>query len=187
MTERLREPRRASWAPRIAPKRKLWFTARRAPGVGDGPAATVHRVRDDRHARHRRADTDRRRRPVDGFRARDLRRFERLVEDALAELPAELLSHLDDVLLTVADVPPADAAGAGGDAVLLGLYQQAEPADRGSGAAALPDRITLFRRPIETRATSKDDLAEIVRETVVYEIAHHLGIDDDGLDELGWR
>ncbi|WP_052666158.1 metallopeptidase family protein [Nitriliruptor alkaliphilus] len=143
-------------------------------------------MRDDRHARHRRADTDRRRRPVDGFRASDRRRFERLVEDAVAGLPEELLSHLDNVQLTVVDVPPADPVGDGRDAVLLGLYQGVPRTERTWGAAALPDRITLFRRPLEARASSRAELAEIVRETVVHEIAHHFGIDDDRLDELGW-
>jgi predicted Zn-dependent protease with MMP-like domain len=143
-------------------------------------------VRDDRHARHRRADADRRRRPVDGFRVSDLRRFERLVEDALAALPEELLSHLDNVQLTVEDVPPADPLSTGRDEVLLGLYQGVPKPARGWGGAALPDRITLFRRPLEARAHSKTELADLVRETVVHEIAHHFGIDDDRLDELGW-
>ena len=50
----------------------------------------------------------------------------------------------------------------------------------------LPDRVTIFRRPLELRARSRRDLAALVRETVVHEIAHHFGIDDDRLDELGW-
>jgi predicted Zn-dependent protease with MMP-like domain len=149
-------------------------------------AGTVCAVRDDRHARHRRADTDRRRRPVDGFRATDPRRFERLVEDAIAALPEGLLTHLDDVQITVADVPPPDPAGTGSDEILLARYRGAPKTGRGRGDAALPDRLTLFRRPLEARANSKAELAELVREAVVHEIAHHLGIDDDRLDELGW-
>jgi predicted Zn-dependent protease with MMP-like domain len=159
-----------------APKRMLWF----------GPRRYGRRVRDDRHARHRRADADRRRRPVDGFRARDPRRFARLVEDALAVLPAPLLAHLDGVQLEVAELPPPDPAGEGHDEVLLGIYEPAPTARRSARPTALAGRLTLFRRPIEARATSKADLADIVRETVVLEIAHHLGIDDDRLDELGW-
>lgn len=138
---------------------------------------------DDRHARHRRADADRRRRPSDGFRAADADRFARLVEDAVASLPRALLAYLDDVRLTIAEVPPATPA-VEPDEVLLGLYQRVPRTARASGDAA--DRITLFRRPIEARARTKRELAEIVRETVVHELAHHHGLDDDRLEELGW-
>ena len=170
---------------RSAPKPKLWFAADVAVHPSE-ERARVGGVRDERHARRRRADVDRRRRPVDGFRATDRRRFERLVEDALAELPESLLEHLDNVQLTVEDVPPPDPVGTGSDEILLGLYQGVPKTERGWGDAALPDRITLFRRPLEARATSKAELAELVRETVVHEVAHHFGIDDDRLDELGW-
>lgn len=142
-------------------------------------------MREDRHARTRRRDADRRRRPSDGFRARDLRRFERLVDDALGTLPDELLEHLDNVQLTVEDLPPADPIGEG-EELLLGLYQGVPRTARDLDGGQLPDRITLFRRPLEARATTKRELADIVRETVVHEIAHHFGIDDDRLDELGW-
>ena len=140
---------------------------------------------DDRHARHRRPDADRRRRPVDGFRASDADRFHRLVDDAIGSLPPDLLAYLDNVQVTVEDVPPADPLGAG-DELLLGLYQGVPRTERDFGVADLPDRITLYRRPLEIRARNKRDLAELVRETVVHEIAHHFGIDDDRLDELGW-
>jgi predicted Zn-dependent protease with MMP-like domain len=136
-------------------------------------------VRDDRHGRHRRADVDRRRRPVDGFRTVDASRFVRVVEDVLRDLPDELLDHLADVAVAVEDVPPADAD----DEVELGRYVAA-PAGRAGRTGR--DRLTLYRRPIEARATSKPDLAELVRLTVVHEVAHHLGIDDDRLDDLGW-
>lgn len=139
----------------------------------------------DRHARHRRTGVDRRRRPTDGFRARDAARFHRLVDDAVSSLPEDLLGYLDNVQITVEDVPPADPAGEG-EELLLGLYEGIPRTERELGMAALPDRITLFRRPLELRARNKHDLAELVRETVVHEIAHHFGIDDDRLDELGW-
>ena len=140
---------------------------------------------DDRHARHRRADADRRRRPVDGFRTRDVDRFHRLVDDAIGSLPPDLLAYLDNVQVTVEEVPPADPLGEG-EELLLGLYQGVPRTERDFGVPDLPDRITLYRRPLETRARNKRDLAELVRETVVHEIAHHFGIDDDRLDELGW-
>jgi predicted Zn-dependent protease with MMP-like domain len=140
---------------------------------------------DDRHARHRRTGADRRRRPVDGFRARSAARFERLVDDAVTSLPPDLLAYLDNVQLTVEDLPAPDPLGEG-DELLLGLYQGVPRTEREFGAASLPDRITLFRRPLEARAQTKAELAELVRETVVHEIAHHFGIDDDRLDDLGW-
>jgi predicted Zn-dependent protease with MMP-like domain len=151
---------------------------------------------DDRHARHRRASGDRRRRPSDGFRATSRARFERLVEDAVTTLPPELLRELDRVQLWVEDVPPDRPEDA--EAPPLGRYEVAAavpgPTGPSAGAAtgdarrrtAGTDRLVLYRRPLELRATSKVDLAELVRFTVVHELAHHLGIDDDRLDELGW-
>jgi predicted Zn-dependent protease with MMP-like domain len=185
-TKHLRPYGRRRTAPRLvlgattAPKTMLSFTRRTAP-----PAQLRSAAMDDRHARHRRSDADRRRRPVDGFRARDLRRFERLVDDAVGSLPGELLDYLDNVQITIEDVPPADPMGEG-DELLLGLYQGIPRTERELGGGWLPDRITLFRRPLEARARTKRELADIVRETVVHEIAHHFGIDDDRLDELGW-
>lgn len=141
---------------------------------------------DDRHARLRRRPPDPRRRPVAGHRALSSRAFDRLVDDAVASLPKGLLDYLDNVEVTVEDVPPRDALEDGREVVLLGLYQGVPQTERGWGAPMLPDRITIFRRPLELRARSREDLAELVRETVVHEIAHHFGIDDDRLDDLGW-
>ena len=141
---------------------------------------------EDRHARLRRRPPDPRRRPSDGHRALSSRAFDRLVDDAVTSLPAGLLGYLDNVQVTVEDVPPADALEDGEEVVLLGLYQGVPQTERAFGAAMLPDRITIFRRPLELRARSREDLADLVRETVVHELAHHFGIDDDRLDDLGW-
>ena len=139
----------------------------------------------DRHARHRRRQADGRRRPNDGFRAMSAARFDRLVDQALLSMPPPLLQLLDNVQITVEEVPPgADHLGA--EEVLLGLYEGVPRTERDFGAAMLPDRITLFRRPLELRARSRRELAALVRDTVIHEIAHHFGIDDDRLDELGW-
>jgi predicted Zn-dependent protease with MMP-like domain len=140
-------------------------------------------VRDDRHARHRRAEPDRRRRPVDGFRTADRGRFGRLVEDALAELPPSFLEHLDGTTIVVEDVPPVPGDGDAGE-VALAAYDTAPV--RGRGRRAPGHLLTLYRRPLEARATSKRDLAAIVREVTVLEVAEHLGIDDDQIDDLGW-
>jgi len=137
---------------------------------------------DDRHARRRRRTVDPRGRPSDGYRTLDGARFERLVADALDSLPAGLQAYLDNVDVVVEDVPDVDREGG----VLLGLYEGIPQTERAWGQAALPDRITVFRRPHELRARTKRELAELVRETVVHEIAHHFGIDDDRLDDLGW-
>jgi hypothetical protein len=88
----------------------------------------------------------------------------------VASLPDDLLGYLDNVQITVEEVPPPDPVGHG-EEILLGLYQGVPRTERELGMAALPDRITLFRRPLEARARSTHDLAELVRETVVHEIA----------------
>lgn len=137
---------------------------------------------DDRHGRHRRSPTDRRRRPPDGFRTASVRGFERLVDDALTTLPPDLLRHVENVQIVVEELPPQGPEGS----ILLGLYQGVPRTERAGDPPVLPDRITLYRRPIEARATTREELVRLVREVVVHEIAHHFGIDDDRLDELGW-
>lgn len=138
----------------------------------------------DRHARHRRRPADPGRRPSDGWRAPSSRAFDRLVEDALGTLPPQLADLMDNVAIVVEDVPPADVVD-GEDGVLLGLYEGVPQTERGDGWF-LPDRVTIFRRPLEMRSRSKAELAAAVRVTVVHEVAHHFGIDDDRLDDLGW-
>lgn len=116
-------------------------------------------------------------------------RFDRLIEQALVSMPPDLLAHLDNVQITVEDVPPEAGERMGhdaGDEIVLGLYEGVPRTERELGAPMLPDRITLFRRPLEQRARSRRELAALVRDTVIHEIAHHFGIDDDRLDDLGW-
>jgi predicted Zn-dependent protease with MMP-like domain len=144
--------------------------------------AAMQTSRDDRHGRHRRAHDDPRRRPAQGWRTSSRARFERLVDDAVADLPPFVLDHVENVAIVVAEVPDERFA----DDVLLGLYEGVPRTERGEFLPPLPDRITLYRRPLEARAHSRADLHRIVLETLVHEIAHHVGIDDDRLDELGW-
>lgn len=140
---------------------------------------------DDRHARHRRTTADRRRRPAGGYRASGADRFTRLTEQAIAALPAGLLSYLDGVHVTVEEVPPTTAgASQPGDGPPLGMYWTGTRSDAEPGPPL--DRLTLFRRPLEARASDRHELAELVREAVVDEIARRFGIDDDELDRLGW-
>jgi predicted Zn-dependent protease with MMP-like domain len=107
--------------------------------------------------------------------------FEDLVAIALDEIPAELAALVDNLVIVVADEPPADAPD------LLGLYEGVPLTERGTGyAGVLPDRITIYRRPTLRICESLDDVIDEVHITVVHEIAHHFGIDDDRLHELGY-
>ena len=107
-------------------------------------------------------------------------RFEELVADALDEIPEELGRLMDNVWVTVEDVP--EVAG------LLGLYDGVPLTERDGGYAGMvmPDRITLYRIPICAMCRTDAQVVDVVRDTVIHEVAHHFGIDDDRLDELGW-
>ncbi len=107
-------------------------------------------------------------------------RFEELVADALDEIPEELGRLMDNVWVTVEDVP--EVAG------LLGLYDGVPLTVRDAGYAGMvmPDRITLYRIPICGMCRTEEQVVDVVRDTVIHEVAHHFGIDDDRLDELGW-
>lgn len=114
------------------------------------------------------------------------RRFEELVADALDTIPAELAQAMENVAVIVEDRPSPEQVAEHGDD-LLGLYEGVALVDRGwFEGGVLPDRILLFREPLCEYAIDEDDLVEQVLITVVHEIAHHFGIDDDRLEELGW-
>ncbi len=105
-------------------------------------------------------------------------RFEELVADALDELPEELGRLMDNVVVQVRD---GSANG------VLGLYEGVPLTAREAyGGLVMPDRITVYRRAICHRCETEAEVTEEVRVTVVHEVAHHFGIDDDRLDELGW-
>lgn len=107
-------------------------------------------------------------------------RFEELVRDALDEVPEELLGMMDNVVILVEDE-------AEGDADLLGLYEGHALTERGwHYGGVLPDRITIYRNPILRICSSDDEVVDEVAITVVHEIAHHFGIDDERLHDLGW-
>jgi len=114
------------------------------------------------------------------------RRFEVLVAEALDALPDDLAAAMDNVAVIVEDWP-SDEQLAGTSEPLLGLYEGVALTERSIfDTVRLPDRITLFRGPLCEIAHDEDDLVEQVLVTVVHEVAHHFGIDDDRLDELGW-
>ena len=107
--------------------------------------------------------------------------FEDLVAEALEAVPLELARLVDNVVFMVQDDAPPD------DPELLGLYEGIALTERDSRyAGALPDRITIYRRPILRICDTIDDVVDEVHITVVHEIAHHFGIDDDRLHELGY-
>lgn len=110
--------------------------------------------------------------------SRRRRLFEDLVANALDELPEPFQAQLENVGVVIED-------GVGTDAT-LGLYHGIPRTERGGDyTGVLPDLITIYRRPIEARCRTEEELAREVKITVWHEIAHHFGIDDDRLRELG--
>ena len=110
-------------------------------------------------------------------------RFARLVARALDDLPAEFADRMRNVQIVVEDEPSAEQQPTRGE--LLGLYEGVPLTGRGAYEPYVPDKITIFRGPIERMTSSPRGQAKIVRDTVVHEIAHHFGISDERLKELG--
>lgn len=111
----------------------------------------------------------------------DRAEFEALVDRALDDIPDEIANLVENVVVLVEDEAPAH------DPDLLGLYEGFALTDRQANhAGALPDRIFVFREPILDMCSDVDELVDEVRITVVHEIAHHFGIDDDRLHALGY-
>ena len=113
--------------------------------------------------------------------------FEKLVEDALDSLPAEIQRLLENVAIVIEDEPSDDQLadeGMNDDETLYGLYEGVPATAWGADWAAVPNKITLFRLPLEEDFTEPDELTEEVRRTVIHELAHHAGFDDDRLHEL---
>jgi predicted Zn-dependent protease with MMP-like domain len=109
-----------------------------------------------------------------------LPRFETLVGEALDAVPEELWSHFDNVVVLVEDRHEDDPD-------LLGIYEGIPLTERdGWYAGVLPDTITIYRLPILRICATREDVVDEVRTTVIHEVAHHFGIDDDALHEMGW-
>ncbi|GAB2779024.1 metallopeptidase family protein [Nocardioides salsibiostraticola] len=116
--------------------------------------------------------------PVDVTRER----FEELVESALDGIPDQLASLVQNLVVLVEETPPD-----GEPRDLLGLYDGYALTERDSFmAAALPDRIFVFRQPLQQMCRDEAHLVEEVRITVVHEVAHHFGIEEARLHELGY-
>ena len=117
---------------------------------------------------------------VDGLEVSD-EEFEDLVSEALDGIPPELARLIDNVVVLVEPEPPPD------DPDLLGLYDGVPLTERDSTYTFLPpDRIFVYRGPLLRMCESPEELVDEVRITVVHEIAHHYGIDDEALHDLGY-
>ena len=122
------------------------------------------------------------------------RLFERLAVRALDQLPPAIHAMLDNVQIVIEDEPTDDQIGQRSplmspaeDTQLLGLYEGVPLIERyGSDGFRLPDKITLFRLPLERASSNQAELAYQVQVTVVHELAHHFGLDEDRIAELGW-
>ncbi len=118
--------------------------------------------------------------------------FEEMVAAALDSIPAELGDAMDNVAVLVEEWPTPEQLAAGSvdgrHGTLLGLYEGVPITARGpmSYAGVAPDRITVFAGPLCRLARDEDDLARSVRVTVLHEVGHYFGMDDDRLRELGW-
>jgi len=108
------------------------------------------------------------------------RRFDELVADALDTIPPELMRAMDNVVVLVDDRHPDDPS-------LLGLYEGVALTERTSDyGGVLPDRITIYREAILDVCADEDEVVDEVAVTVVHEVAHHFGIDEETLHRLGW-
>ncbi|WGD38449.1 metallopeptidase family protein [Lysinibacter sp. HNR] len=107
--------------------------------------------------------------------------FERLVEEELDALPSEMRDNLDNVIFIIEDLPE------GGNTDILGLYDGLALTERGDyGYGETPDRITLFKSNLQAICENVEQLRYEVHVTLVHEIAHYFGIDDEKLHDLGW-
>ncbi len=108
--------------------------------------------------------------------------FREAVADALDQIPDELARLMTNVAVLIEDEPPPD------EPELLGIYEGTPLTEREGwwDAGSLPDRITIFKGPLERMSADRHDLLDEVAVTVVHEIAHHFGVDDARLHELGW-
>ncbi len=114
--------------------------------------------------------------------------FEEAVDDAIDLIPDDLARAMDNVaIFVVEEYEPAPGEPA--DTELLGLYEGTPLTERDSWweAGSLPDRISIFRGPLMRLCESREELVEEILVTVIHEVAHHFGIDDERLHELGWN
>jgi predicted Zn-dependent protease with MMP-like domain len=111
------------------------------------------------------------------------RLFEKLVRDAVDSLPEDMKGQLENVAILVEDEPPEDWEEGGGE--LLGLYQGISKKDRGFWYGnVLPDCITIYRNPLERMSGTLEELRKNIRQTVIHEVGHYFGLDEEDLQNL---
>ena len=116
-------------------------------------------------------------------------RFEQIVDRVLASIPAPFAAALEEVAVVIEDEPSVEQLreqGLPDDEWLYGLYEGVARTEWGADWAPFPNKITIFRLPLEEDFPDPDDLAEEIEITVIHELAHHLGIDEDRLEQLGY-
>lgn len=117
------------------------------------------------------------------------RAFRRLVDEALALVPGEFRPYLEGVPVIIEDWAPDDLLddlGVPEDDTLYGLYSGRALTEGPPEPGDLPSRITLYRGPLLEDCMDEEDLRDEIATTVIHEIAHHFGIDEARLEELGW-
>ncbi len=117
--------------------------------------------------------------------------FDRAVQRAIRRIPREIRRHLDNILISVQQTPPPElleAMGLPPDEPLLGVYQGASLLERSTFNPPLyPDTIFIFQEPLQEMCETIEELEEQIEITVVHEVAHFLGIDEEKLIELGYE
>lgn len=119
----------------------------------------------------------------------DTQKFEQLVAKAVETLPEELRERMENIDIIVADEPTRSQlrhTGSRRNETLLGLYEGVPLTERTYGYSfVVPDKITIFQKPVESKCKNDAQVTAEIRRVVLHEIAHHFGIDDDRLEELG--
>ena len=116
------------------------------------------------------------------------RRFEDVVSDVLSAIPMPFAAALDEVAVVIEDEPSAEQLRdneLGEEETLYGLYEGVARTEYGADWIVVPNRVSLFRLPLEADFADPYELADEIRITVIHELAHHLGIDDERLHALG--
>lgn len=108
------------------------------------------------------------------------REFEEVVDHVLEQLPTWVLEKIDNLVVVVEEDPPPELGE------VLGVYEGVALSEREDYFGVMPDRIVVFRRPHMDMNLAQDELRVEIRKTVLHELGHHLGIDDERLTELGW-
>lgn len=115
------------------------------------------------------------------------KQFERMVRKAVDSLPTDIRAVMENVEIVIEDEPPAEQRGSDEDGP-FGLYEGVPLTERTSAyGLILPDKITIFRGPLERTTTTPSELFAEIRTTVIHEVAHHFGMDEWQIAELGYE